>query len=365
MLHVQKFLSENSIEDLTQQLGIKAVVHPSLPLVILNYSQIDSPKTHSIVRECRGLVLELGSYKIVAKTFDRFFNWGEVADEMSLFDFSNFHTLSKEDGSLCILYNYKGNWLANTRGSFGIGEINFVDLTWNQGFCKALNVNNLNELNLDPSLTYIAEFCSPWNKVVRRYPEPKMYLLSVFNGLNELGTYEVDELAKPYFHRPERFNFTSVLEIQEFLQQASKQDATFEGVVICDKEFRRWKIKNPTYLALHSLKGEGDNLFHPKYLLPFILNGESAELLNYFPEAESQFRKYEKMVNDHYDNLQSVWEECWEINSQKEFALAVVPRTKFSGILFDIRKKHGGNQSKELLKTAWLNSFDTILKGLT
>ncbi len=365
MLNVQNYLSSGkTIADLETELAIKSAYHPTEPLVILNYNQIESPKTDKIVRECRGLTLEINSWNVVAKSFPRFFNWGEVQDEMDLFDFSDFHTLSKEDGSLCLIYNYKGNWYANTRGSFGIDEINFSGITWNQGFCKALGVNSLNDLKLDPSLTHVAEFCSPWNKVVRRYPDPKMYLLSAFDGLNELHIDDVDKLVSNYFHRPMRYNFYSISEIQKFLQVTSEADATFEGVVICDKNGLRYKVKNPTYLALHSLKGEGNNLFHPKYLVPFILNGESSELLTYFPEATSKFNEYSEIVNNAYSVLEKTWEENWQIKEQKDFALSIVPKTKFSGILFSLRRLHGMNQSKELLKETWRNSFDAIMKIL-
>jgi len=58
MFEVQKFLRDgNSLDDLANDLGIKVTKHETKPLVILNYDQIESPKTHQIVRECRGLIL--------------------------------------------------------------------------------------------------------------------------------------------------------------------------------------------------------------------------------------------------------------------------------------------------------------------
>ena len=39
--------------------------------------------------------------------------------------------------------------------------------------------------------------------------------------------------------------------------------------------------------------------------------------------------------------LEEVWEENWQIEDQKEFALAITPKTKFAGILFNLRKKYG------------------------
>jgi hypothetical protein len=76
MLYVQQYLIDgNSLSSLNENYGIKTTIRDDL--VILNYSQIDSPKKHPIVMECRGLVLEIPSYRIVARSFPRFFNWGE------------------------------------------------------------------------------------------------------------------------------------------------------------------------------------------------------------------------------------------------------------------------------------------------
>lgn len=362
MLEIQKKLKEEGFASL-DKIGIKTTFHPNKPLVILNYSQIDSPKTHPVVRECRGLVLHSKTFNVIAKGFNRFFNWGEVRDEMDLFDFSNFMIQSKEDGSLCLIYFYDGLWYANTRNSFGEGNIQYNDITWQEGFIQALNISSLNKLNLDKSVCYVCEFCSPYNKIVRYYSKPQMYLLTAFRGSKELPPDEVDYLADDLFFRPNRYNFSSMEEIQEFLQTQQKNDPTFEGVVICDKNGLRYKIKSPTYLSLHKMRGEGDNLFHPKYLIDFALAGEAGELLTYFPEAESQYKIVEHKINEEYDKLKNVWKKYWTIKNQKEFALAV-KENAFSSILFNIRKNHGQNQTNQHLDQIWRNSKDLILKKL-
>lgn len=378
MLKVQEYLRPGkTLDDLNAELGIKAAHHPTLPLVIVNYNQIESPKTNPIVRECRGLVLETGTWDLVARSFPRFFNWGEVADEMPLFDFSDFIVQSKEDGSLVLIFNYKGQWLMNTRGSFAQDLMPFQEFTWQEAFLKALHVSDSRHVTtyLDPSFTYVCEFCSPWNKVVRRY-EPTMYLLTAFQGEKELHWQIVDGMMKwfaepikgsifledtfPPFQRPVMYQFKSIDEIEVFLREQAERDPTFEGVVIRDKDGRRWKIKNPTYLALHKMKGDGDNLFNPKYLLPFVLSGESAELLVYFPEVKDQYEALEAKVNVWYDELQALWLETKDIAVQKDFALAIKGRSPFTGILFQMRKL--GHTD---LRTEWQKSETMILKVVT
>ncbi len=361
MLNIQKYLTEGkTLDDLNVELGITSTKHPDLPLVILNYSQINSPKTHPIVRECRGLVLEENSWEIAAKSMSRFFNWGEVTEEMELFDFSDFSALSKEDGSLILLFNYKGQWFANTRNSFGQGIINFTDMSWHQLICKALKVGSLDELKLDPSLTYVCELCSLHNKVVRTYPSPVLYLITAFQGKEELK--DVSDIKG--FLRPEKFKFSNIQEIIDFLQIKGDNDPTFEGVVIRDSSDRRYKAKNPKYISLHHLRGEGDNLFNPKYLLPFIFDNEGGELLSIFPEVKEKFYDCKGRVENSYDTLLNLWRKSWQIQDQKEFALSIVGKTPFTGILFNLRKTHGNQQTEDLLNKTWRNSTDTILKIL-
>ena len=147
MLQVQEYLQTKSHDALSDELGIKVNRHDTLPLVILNYDQIESPKTNPIVRECRGLVLHADTHELVARSFSRFFNWGEVVEEMPEFDFSDFIIQSKEDGSLILIYFFDGEWRVNTRGSFAQDHMQFQDFTWTHGILKALHIDHMNELD--------------------------------------------------------------------------------------------------------------------------------------------------------------------------------------------------------------------------
>lgn len=359
MLKVQEYLIDNSLISLKEDLGIRYTLHTELPLVILNYSQIDSPKTNPIVRECRGLILNSEDFSLVGRSFPRFYNWGEVQDEMSLFDFTDFHASTKEDGSLVIVYHFQGKWYANTRGSFAQDNVNNCVFTWNEAILKAFEVSSLEDLHLDPKYTYVFELVSPWNKVVRTYTKPQMFLLTMFEGEKELPT---TQLAG--FQQPQRHFFKSIEEILKFLQGNSKSDPTFEGFVICDKDFRRWKLKSDTYMALHHLKGNADNPFAIRNIVPLVLNGEIAEVLISLPEIQGAYEEAKAIIDQEWQNLLQLWKNTWEIEDQKTFALAITKKTKFSGILFNIRKQKGKNQTQEDLVYAWRNSADAIIKHL-
>lgn len=395
MLKVQEYLrSGKTLEDLKNDLGIKVSYHPDNdnPLVILNYHQIDSPKTHPIIRECRGLVLDSRNYKIAARSFKRFYNWGEVQDEAKLFNFTNFHTQTKEDGSLVLIFKFEGKWYTNTRGSFAFDvmqDLQFhedveLQYTWQECILKALGVKSHDELDsrLDGRYTYVGELVSPYNKIVRKYDTPQVYLLTAFKGEKELTLEQCDQLqkdSKVSFVRPGIFKFSKIEEIISYLKNNERKDPTFEGFIIRDDQNHRWKIKSDSYTALHRLKGEGDNIFNPKYQIPVILAGEEAEVLLHFEEATGSFLATKKRLEEEYQKLERVWQDTWQIKggkaNQKDFALAIQGRTPFTALLFKLRiqkinreratkKKMFYDETEELLQDIWRSSADLIYKTL-
>lgn len=368
MLHVQEYLKSKSFEQLHDELAIEVNRHDSLPLAILNYNQIESPKTNPIVRECRGLVLNTDDYSIVARSFSRFFNWGEVADEMPLFNWANCKAQEKVDGSLVLFYHFNGEWHVNTRGSFAHGpmfnewQANYFklphDFSWRQGILRALGVGNLSELNLDPALTYVGEFCSLWNKVVREYKEPCIYLLSCFDGEQEVE-------ARPcnFFRSIQEYALRSADDVQRYVND--HPESTFEGCVVKDDGLRRWKIKNSRYLSLHRMKGNnGDNLYLPKNMIPWILGNEGDELCTYFPEVTECYQSYKAKVDSAFNELMGLWQANHAIENQKDFALSIVGKTPFTGLLFNLRKQKGKAQTLTDLKQAWRDNADGIVKTM-
>jgi len=181
MLEVQKYLrSGKTFKELEVDLSISTYEHPTLPLVGAKYSQIESPKTNHIVKECRGIVLEKDTHNVIAKPFPRFFNAGEDLEEFKKFNWNNFVCTTKEDGSLAIIYYYQNIWHMNTSGSFGLGEVNFSGKIWRELFWQTFDkVGGLKD-KLNPKYTYVFELCTPYNKVIRPYKDDKIFGLGVF-----------------------------------------------------------------------------------------------------------------------------------------------------------------------------------------
>ncbi len=367
-MEVQKFLrNQKGVEPaaalglLVDNLNIRLAFHPTDPLVILNYGLVDSPKYNPIVRECRGLTLELGTWNIVARAFPRFFNAGECSADDEAFNWCGMTCQEKCDGSLAILYYYNGSWRVNTRGSFAKGEMSpGLGKTWEEVFWECLRVPRLKELHT--SCSFVFELCSPFNKIVRNYSAPTAFLLTAFSNEYDMECLPsgMDLVAQKLgVERPKTYHLDSFYKIQEWLKTI--EDATFEGVVVRDSFGRRLKIKNARYVALHHLRGEGNNLFHPRHLMPFLLSekqSEVDELIIYFPEVAETFNRLRKILDDAKENMLQVWMEAKNFASQKDFALYILPRTVLSPILFQARKENA-----EPMRF-WRDNADLLLKTL-
>jgi hypothetical protein len=356
MLHIQRFIRENGLEALKTELGINVYEHPTLPLIGCKYSQIDSPRTHLVVRECRGIVLEKDTWRVIAKPFNRFFNVGEVQEEFELFDWSKFSCTEKADGSLIILYRYDGEWQVNTSGSFGLGQAPNYDGTWRDLFWRFANID---VDKLDLGRTYIFELCTPWNKVVKGYKRPTVFLLGVSETLEVFGVTKVTEFSESLVdkaaqiigaQRPRRYKFSRQEEVAN-LMVALEDDINevHEGVIIRDRNGMRYKWKTANYVALHRLKDNG-NVILPKNLVKIAVTGESPEVLAVMPEIRTALTEVQLTLTKTQEDIWLEWSANRAAESQKEFALAVKGH-KFAWVLFALRKAHlkyGGIEPKHI-----------------
>jgi len=365
MLQTQNYLRSpnQNLQTLEAELGIETTFSTTEPLVILNYNQIKSPKTHPIVSECRSLVLELNSWNLVGKSFNRFFNLGEAPELVSSFNWNKFEATTKEDGSLILLYNYNNSWKVNTRGSFGLGELPYCPkkLSWNYYFWSLCQSSKVQQL--PPELCITFELCTLYNKVVRAYSVPQLFLLTVINR-NTLEEYSAEKAAQVAeilgVPRPSSWAFSSAQEILNYLAEIENTNPTFEGFVLRSENLRI-KVKNKGYLRLHAMRGNGENIFSPKCLVPFILSNELGELLSVYPETLEYVSKFSAVMNEEYVYIESVWREICNLGllSQKEFAIMVQNKCpKWSSLFFTARK------TNVHIREVWLKSEKAIIERL-
>ncbi len=363
MLEIQKLLRETpreQVDSVLEELGINRIPHPTDNLSIYNYKQLDAKKICSIARDCRGLVLENETQNLVAKPFSRFFNLGEMIEYHKDFNWNSFTSQSKLDGSLILIFRYENKVYCNTRGSWGNGQINGSQWTWRtlvESIIGKLDYNLIPDYYIGN--TYCFELVSIFNKVVSHYPKPELYLLSIFNPQGkELTIEQCDFTAQQNgWKRPQLHSFKSLSEVETYIKELEDNNPTEEGLVLCDSNGMRVKVKNSKWCALARLK-DNNNVFLPKYMVPLVLSGEMDEVVLYLPELEDEMYKMKENLNSELENLLTVWNNTKHIEQQKEFALSVIPQTKFASILFTARK------SGESPKDIWRNSADLITKVL-
>ena len=139
--------------------------HPLASLYILNYTKKANFNKvwNRATKMCRGLIVD-EDWNVVARPFEKFFNYEEIAgsEELKKVENEPFEIYEKLDGSLGILY-----WIGNilsiaTRGSFVSDQANHATkVLWD----KYSNVVS----DLDKSKTYLFEIIYPEDKKVVNY----------------------------------------------------------------------------------------------------------------------------------------------------------------------------------------------------
>lgn len=335
---------EKSLDTLKEELGISYRIFNAKngDLVILSYSQIDSPKTNPIVRMCRGLVLEMNTWEIVSFPFYRFYNFEEVPEERLKFNWKNAMATEKIDGSLIEIFNYKSEWLISTRSMIG-GEnaINSLGTTVNDIFDMAISPMTREEFfeRLSQNITYIFEIVSPFNQIVTQWDAAHLYLIGGRDYINQeykfMDLYDsFDSAMRNIIRIPkvislydkEADDFIGFEKMKMLAETGNSQD---EGFVVVDfssydnetNSFPRVKVKNSAYVALHHLRGSLEN-GTPQYerILTLIYNKEDAEVLSSLPHMKPYFdevkEKYNKFLEGFNTDLKLIEAE---LNNPQKF----------------------------------------------
>lgn len=319
---------ESCISALQEDLGIKPTYNYKYGLVVLNYSQIDSPKTNPIVIECRSLVLGLDDnevFYIVSRSFDRFLNLGENGNEDKI-DITTMTAYEKLDGSLIGLFFHRGEWLYRTKSMIMPDIEMFADAFGNSW--KDLIDGTLGDFvsvkhnPYSKEYTFILEVTSPINRIVTRYEDSKITLLSVRHNLTGEYLAQVDMVRTAEMNDwgyPSSFKFGSIAQCKEAVADLPNLQ---EGYVLYDMDgVPKCKIKSPLYLAVHRIRGE--SVPTPKRIMDLVFTNETDEYLTYFSEDTYMFQPYMDAFILAEQDFNISWDRVSNITDQKEFALTI------------------------------------------
>lgn len=232
----------NTLKRYINEKLISEQVHPEDENVrIFNYTQKlqFSGEWDEVTRKCRGLILDIKSQKILARPFEKFFNYDEHVQNGWPIPAEVPVITEKFDGSLGILYFLNGKPHIATRGSF-TSEQALWATEWFRKNVSAADIFN-------GELTHLFEIIFPQNRIVVNYD---------FSGLVYLGSIEIatgkftevtvpDIIRKPSKVRLRGHNISDLGKIN--LPNA-------EGFVLFFPEANvHMKIKFPEYIRLHKL----------------------------------------------------------------------------------------------------------------
>jgi len=343
LMNVQKYLKEHGLQALVDEFNI--VVTDYEDRVVLNYNQIESPRFHPICDECRALILRKGTWEVMSRAFDRFYNVGE-GEEWKTFQLESARIDEKLDGSLLSVYHDGTGWIPATRKmAYAEGGTAF-GLDFKQLFDQATAGTKVKEVmeasSPNNNFTFIFELTSPMNRIVTPYSETSVTLIGIRNNLNgfEVGKKALDYVAEEMgISRPKSYECSSFEELKAMADSLESMEEGFVLVIEKEGSFRRLKCKNSKYLSIAHLRNNGN--ISPRRILTLVMDNEELEYLSYFPEDKPYFGFVKAAYIDSLERMLDVWDECGQIEDQKDFALAIKAKTKYSheaGILFRMRK---------------------------
>lgn len=270
--------------------------------ILLKYDQINSDFSNEIVKECRGIILDKNTFKIVCFPFIKFFNIGEPnADKI---DWSSARVQEKIDGSIMKIWFYNGNWHLSTNGCINANnaELSFKTdkyKTFSDLFWDIFDKDILDRLNKD--YTYMFELVSPYNRVVVEYDKLDLYHIGTRNNVTG-EELEVDIGIK----KPNQYKLNNEEEVKN---ATSKLKLDHEGYVVVDRYYHRIKIKSPLYVKAHYMISSG---FNTGKIIDLIRENEQEEFLAYFPYYRQDIELLENKIQNYIDLITNNWKDIFK-----------------------------------------------------
>lgn len=310
MLQIQKFIRQQGLEKAVKVFQLKTREYNHK--VLLKYNQLVSPTIMSNieVQECRGLILEKGTWDVMSLAFTKFFNAEE--GNAAKIDWNTAHVLEKLDGTCIQVYWDWVNeeWYAGTTGTAeGEGEVNNkMGTTFNSLFWDTVTKQYaLNPCMFDKNHVYVFELTTPYNIVVKPHGESSATLLTVRNRvtLHEVSWKDLTMIAESLrVPLVKRFDLNAK-DVGTLLRTFEGMPWSEEGYVVVDANFNRIKIKNPAYVAVHGLKGKSSE----HNIMEIVVTNEIEEFAAVFPERKTELYR----LKENYDILTEKLIDIWTI----------------------------------------------------
>ena len=257
----------------------------------------------------RGLVMDAKTGEVVARPFNKFWNYGEAQPSGDIVEITE-----KVDGSLGVGFYHGGQWQICTRGSFESEQA-----VWATKFLR----ENYDLCGVQTEITLLFEIIYPENRVVVDYGDREdLVLLGIRNTKGKADWWFS---AVKHFANCNGFKTPPVYEVEDIdklLEKAKTLGPEHEGWVVRYSDGTRVKIKGAAYLEIHKWIGK----ITPKNIAKMLYEKKTREyLLDVCPrllidEMYNVILDVEGMAADIYTVVCSLYDEAPK-TTRKEYAL--------------------------------------------
>ena len=280
----------NADEDIIEQLNSSDLIKKKYldnGIVSYNFTRdaFYKQKWNELTCKARGLFIDSETGKIVARSYDKFFNEDQLTKEQLHKFEPPFDVSYKENGYLGLLsYNPKTDdfFIATKSVDYGDYKDWFKQILEDKNYLT----NELKQHLKENNVTFVFEVIDPeHDSHIIEYKEKQLYLLDIIRNEFEFKPYSYDELCKVtskfVIHRKYMYYIECDCDINHVLRQLKDNDYKIEGYVIRDKNNKMVKVKLPYYKFWKKVRSYLYNIINYK------LNFEDIDKLNESDEMKN------------------------------------------------------------------------------
>jgi RNA ligase len=294
-----------------------------------------------IRRECRGLIFDTATGKLISRPYHKFFNVGEreetAINKVNLYE--PHVVLEKLDGSMIRPIPTKEGFRLATKAGI-------TDVAMNAEVFIASDMDYVDLIRglIEGGVTPIFEWCSRKNRIVVDYPEDQLILTAIRDTVT--GLYipyaEMVEIAE-HAGIPvvKAVDGLAVQNIELFVKQVREWDDG-EGVVLRFDNGHMVKVKADDYVLRHKSK---DAINQEKNVLQTILDDTVDDLVPLLtPEDAQRVEAFQiafwMALEDVGADIYDLYKQIDKGQDQKEYATMAVPSVipQYQPFMFKLRK---------------------------
>lgn len=251
----------------------------------------------------------------------------------------------KENGTPMFLFKYKNKWMLSTKYDFANDKVQFGEMTYAELFLQIINqsldtfantlLNQFEEKNC--IITFCFEMCSQYNKIIREYKFPTLFLIGAFTNADNINNNSREIQIPKSISLPLNVCHTNEIhfepnitctQITEKITELSIDDYSFEGIVL-ETNFGKIKVKNLYYTIQHNLKYKGWSECTALIIVPLILDKMHTQI----------FQNVSKALNDPIFDYEISERVHYYINRiEREYETLLILVTQLSEMNLDCLK---------------------------